>query len=80
MCCNCPAADPDGVWLYREYELDGLGGCKMVEDWSEGLPPGTGIDLPAPLIVGGLAALGAICLGAGLVIRRRYTEKTLAGT
>jgi hypothetical protein len=43
----------------------------MVEDWTDGLPPGTGIDLPAPVIVAGLAALGAGLLAAGLVLRRR---------
>jgi hypothetical protein len=71
MCCNCPATDPEGAWMNKEYELDGAGGCKMVEGWSPGLPPGTGIDLPAPLIVGGLAVLGAALLAGGLLIRRR---------
>jgi hypothetical protein len=39
--------------------------------WEEGLPPDTGIDLPAPIIVGGLALLGAALLAVGTVMRRR---------
>lgn len=74
MCCNCPSADPEGAWKYRTYELDGAGACKMVEDWTDGLPPRTGIDLPAPVIVGGLAALGAGLLAAGMVLRRRTVK------
>jgi hypothetical protein len=35
------------------------------------LPPGTGIDLPAPVILGGLVAIGAVLLAAGLLVRRR---------
>ena len=71
MCCNCPSTDPEGAWKYRTYELDGAGACQMVEDWTDGLPPGTGIDLPAPVIVAGLAALGTGLLAAGMVLRRR---------
>ena len=70
MCCAC-ATDPGGEWMYRTYELDGVGGCTMVDDWADGLPPGTGIDLPAPVIAGGLALLGAALLAAGLFVRRR---------
>jgi hypothetical protein len=39
--------------------------------WQDGLPPGTGIDLPAPVIVGGLAVIGAGLLAAGILVRRR---------
>jgi hypothetical protein len=71
MCCDC-ATDPDGQWWYTEYELDGAGGCTMVSEGPmPGLPPGTGIDLPAPVIIGGLAIIGAVLLGAGLLVRRR---------
>lgn len=70
LCCNC-AVDPDGEWMYRIYELDGLGGCALEQDWTEGLPPGTGIDLPAPFVVGGLAVFGIALLAVGLVIRRK---------
>jgi hypothetical protein len=70
MCCDC-ATDPNGQWTYVEWELDGLGGCEVVGELTEGLPPGTGIDLPAPVIIGGLAALGAVLLAAGMLLRRR---------
>jgi hypothetical protein len=69
MCCNC-AIDPDGTWVYRVRYFDGSA-CPKPGDWMDGLPPGTGIDLPAPFIVGGLALLGAGLLAAGLVVRRR---------
>jgi hypothetical protein len=70
LCCNC-ASDPNGTWMFRIYTLDGAGGCTMTQDWTEGLPPGTGIDLPAPVIIGGLAVLGLALVGVGMVVRRR---------
>jgi len=73
MCCAC-AADPDGVWLFRLRLLDENGNCPLDPDnaeWVEGLPPGTGINLPAPVIVGGLAVIGAGLLAAGILVRRR---------
>jgi len=69
MCCNC-AIDPDGTWVYRVRYFDGSA-CPNPGDWMDGLPPGTGIDLPTPFIVGGLALLGVGLLAAGLVVRRR---------
>jgi hypothetical protein len=73
MCCNC-ATDPKGVWSYTVRELQPSGDCpvdpKMV--CVPGLPPDTGIDLPAQFVVGGLAAFGAMLVGVGLVLRRRY--------
>jgi hypothetical protein len=70
MCCAC-ATDPGGEWLYRIRHFDGSS-CPT-QDWGfqEGLPPGTGIDLPAPLIIGGLAVIGAGLLAAGVLVRRR---------
>jgi hypothetical protein len=41
------------------------------EGWYDGLPPGTGIDLPAPVIIGGLALMGGGLLAAGVLVRRR---------
>jgi hypothetical protein len=77
MCCDC-ATDPDGEWRYTERELYEDGTCPIALDENEeplecieGLPPGTGIDLPAPVIIGGLAIIGAVMLGAGLLVRRR---------
>ena len=70
MCCNC-ATNPNGDWMYRVYQLDGTGGCTMTQDWTPGLPPDTGVDLPVPFVVGGLAVLGVGLLGAGLVVKRR---------
>ncbi len=71
MCCNC-ALDPEGEWLYQIYTLDGLGGCTLAsEGWIEGLPPNTGIDLPAPVIVGGLAVLGLGLVVLAIGLRKR---------
>jgi hypothetical protein len=73
MCCNC-ANDPAGTWRYRIRLLGEDGSCPIDElnpGCYEGLPPGTGIDLPAPFVAGGLAAVGMVLVGAGLVVRRR---------
>lgn len=35
-----------------------------------GYPPNTGVDLPAPLIYGGVAALGIALVAGGLLLRR----------
>ena len=73
MCCNC-ATDPAGDWVYRVWDYDGLG-CELVsEGWQDGLPPGTGIDLPVPLIIGGAVLLGGGLLAAGLLVRRRSLQ------
>ena len=73
MCCNC-IADPTGDWVYRVWDYDGLGCTLRSEVWETGLPPGTGIDLPAPLIIGGAVLLGAGLLAAGLLVRRRSLQ------
>jgi hypothetical protein len=73
MCCGCATEGCDS-WHYRVRLLAEDGTCPIDPDnpdCYEGLPPGTGIDLPAPVIVGGLAILGAGLLGVGLVLRRR---------
>lgn len=71
MCCECQS-NPAGTWLYVRFQLDGNGGCDLMDDgWIGGLPPDTGIDLPVPFIVGGLAILGAGLLAAGVMVRRR---------
>jgi hypothetical protein len=75
MCCNC-ATDPDGVWMYRERTLHfntdtQAWECPEFSDWLAGLPPDTGIDLPAPLVIGGLGIIGVALLGVGIVLRRR---------
>lgn len=73
MCCDC-AADPAGTWVYRERYFDG-DSCPEPGPWTRGLPPGTGIDLPAPVIISGLALIGAGLLAMGILLRRR-TLKT----
>lgn len=73
MCCNC-IADPTGDWVYREWSFDGSA-CTLVSDaWQAGLPLGTGIDLPAPLIIGGAVLLGVVLLAAGMLVRRRSLQ------
>lgn len=72
LCCDCTT--DEGTWTYRVRLLREDGTCAIDPDNDgcyEGLPPGTGIELPAPLIAGGLAVLGAVVLGMGLVVRRR---------
>jgi len=69
MCCGGTAG-----WKFRIRLLDNAGNCPVDpnnKDWVAGLPPGTGINLPAPVIVGGLAFLGVAFLGVGIVVRRR---------
>jgi hypothetical protein len=74
MCCDHDT-NPGGCWAYRTYTLDGTGGCTLDGDaWLAGLPPGTGIDLPAPVIIGGLVLLAAILVMAGVMVRRRALQ------
>ncbi len=75
MCCNC-GSGPDGTWMYRTRVLHYNANinafeCPEPSDWQKGLPPRTGIDLPAQFIVGGLAFAGVALVGTGLVVRRR---------
>lgn len=73
MCCDCTGA-AGGEWRYRVRLLNADGTCPIDEQNSgcyEDLPPGTGIDLPAPLIIGGLATLGVALVATGMVVRRR---------
>ncbi len=72
MCCDC-STDTD-EWRYRVRLLEEDGTCPIDPNnpgCYEDLPPGTGIDLPAPVIIGGLAVMGAALLGVGMVVRRR---------
>jgi hypothetical protein len=73
MCCDC-TTDPGGEWFFRVRLLQDDGTCPIDpenEGCYPGLPPGTGINLPAPVIVGGLAIIGAVLLAAGALVRRR---------
>lgn len=69
MCCDC--GTPQGTWMFQVREWHDDGTCPVTQQWTEGLPPGTGIDLPAPVIVGGLAVLGVALVATGMVVRRR---------
>lgn len=72
LCCDCTTAE--GSWKFRIREWRADGTCPVVqpeEGWYDGLPPGTGIDLPAPVIIGGLALMGGGLLAAGVLVRRR---------
>ena len=67
-------------WIYYERPLTAVAGpsatgflwdCGSPAGPNDYLPPGTGIDLPAPVVVGGLAAIGVGLLAAGVLVRRR---------
>jgi hypothetical protein len=76
MCCDCSESD-EGAWTYRLRLLQEDGTCPIDPDnpgCYEGLPPGTGIDLPAPVIVAGLALIGAVLVAGGLVMHRRSLQ------
>ena len=72
MCCGETPQCQGNKWSYRIRVLLPDGTCPIRDETCYScLPPGTGIDLPAPLIVGGLGILGLVLVGAGIVIRRR---------
>jgi hypothetical protein len=76
MCCDCSQSS-EGTWKYRVRILSSDGTCPIDPDnpgCYEGLPPGTGIDLPAPVIVAGLAIIGAVLLAGGVMVRRRNPQ------
>jgi hypothetical protein len=69
----------DGHWVYRERPFTAIPGgfeCDPAQagPWMDYLPPHTGIDLPAPLIVGGLAIAGVALVGTGFAVRRRTAK------
>ncbi len=77
MCCDC--TNPAGTWMFRVREWKADGTCPITqpdEGWLKGLPPGTGIDLPAPLIIGGFVVIGAGLLVAAVLVRRRAARAT----
>ena len=72
LCCDCSTAQGEWKFRIREWRADGT--CPVTQPadgWYDGLPPGTGIELPVPVIVGGLVVIGAGLLAAGAVLRRR---------
>jgi len=72
MCCDS-CASTNGAWKFTIYNVSPDGSCQpdLENACIAGLPPRTGIDLPAPLVVGGLAFLGIALVGTGVVVRRR---------
>lgn len=46
---------------------------RTVSQVFQGYPPNTGVDLPAPVIYGGIAVIGIALLAAGMLIRRKQT-------
>jgi hypothetical protein len=56
---------------YFEYTLGEDGVCTPEGSLISGTPPGFGVTLTPPIIVGGLIALGILLLGAALLLRRQ---------
>lgn len=57
------------VIYYVNYSPNG---CQVVPDGEyPGYPPNTGPNLPIPLIIGGVASIGLLLVGAGWVLRRK---------
>ena len=57
------------VIYYVNYTANG---CTVVQDGEyTGYPPNTGPDIPLPLIIGGVAAVGLLLVAAGLLLRRK---------
>ncbi len=76
MCCDCLESEEDS-WKYRVRLLHQDGTCPIDPDnpgCYEGRPPGTGIDLPTPIIIGGFFLIGAVLLATGLVVRHRSLQ------
>ena len=57
------------VIYYVNYTANG---CTVTQDGEyTGYPPNTGPDVPLPLIIGGVVAIGLLFVAAGLMLRRR---------
>jgi hypothetical protein len=69
-----------GGWLYRiyadsyvYYRIE-IVNNQCVTTFTQrywGYPPNTGVNLPMPLLVGGVASLGAVLILGGVFLRRR---------
>jgi hypothetical protein len=60
---------------YFKYSVDSSGKCTPVGALNSGAPPGFGVDLTPPIIVGGLIALGVLLLAVALLLRRRLRAR-----
>ena len=59
-------------YSYHEITWYSASDCRITSTANyAGYPPGTGVDLPAPYIIGAVAVVGAGLLAVGLVIRRK---------
>jgi hypothetical protein len=62
----CDAGGCQTTWY--KYDEEG----QEIRHWADpGIPPEVGVSLPFPYILGGGAALGALLIGAGIVLRRK---------
>ncbi|MFM8322079.1 MAG: hypothetical protein ACKOC5_14300 [Chloroflexota bacterium] len=73
----CPAG---GGWLYEilaggynYYRIEWVNNqCQITYRQNyPGYPPNTGVELPMPLLVGGVAAVGAVLIIGGVALRRK---------
>lgn len=56
---------------YFQYSLNSAGTCTPVGALKAGAPPGFGVPLTPPIIIGGLIALGLVLMSAALLLRRQ---------
>ena len=60
-----------GNTVYFVYNLDDLGTCTPEGTLHSGTPPGFGVSMTPPVVVGGLIFLGFLLLGSAWLLGRR---------
>lgn len=64
-----------GNSLYYTYELDAGGDCTVTAGPKPNTPPGFGVTLPPPVIVGGLIVVGLLLVLVAWFLRNRFSAR-----